>query len=1159
MITRKHYWRTIFLLALVLFLAGPGPARAAVQAPVTGEIEFITVNDPADHWSGGIIVVGGQNIIIPKNLLIDLPANRVTLQQLFVEAPAACLARGETGLAKGDVCNTTGTGGFATISAHVTTAGNNIAGDVLIEKGREAVSGLVTYISYTDGYYVVNGLPNDPNTGVMVRLNDPSGRHTIQQGLGCAAGSENCSADPRFLLDPDNYTNASSTGYPYCLPSTVTGGLRTVGANALTGAGDPFCPDTNRPATGNVPNSTRFAPLKVGDPVTAEGNFEIVNGIKFLSAHTSRIGLAFTTAVGQPDYLYLEEVGIDAPGFQNERVRTLFIGFTTRRPADVLIWSIHRDPLTNEPHLFPLATVNGCNTASGAGNCSAQGLAAGGWDIFKIRHDVDFLQQPTDAKLSPCAHLRGEPREGFNTSCPGGGTITEDFGVLSPIPHEIQAKTGQKLLTPTLAVVDVQGNPATWGQYLFPLGVNLGGIGFPEMVEIDLNGLATPFSFTGIPWNLDRRLSPNGCPETGCEAGALGSFALDPFPFEGFDPRTLAGTPALPYSDPKFTASTLGTARDRMLSYVTQLQNGTFNFDGNNTVLPWPPADPPLIPITPTPVFVANTPPVITSTPVTTATEGVLYSYQVGATETPGDTLRFSISGPTGMSISASGLITWTPAAGQAGAVAVQVVVIDQAGLAAIQSFTITVAAGGLNTPPAINSTAVTTATENVAYSYQVTATDTAGDTLAFALVTAPAGMNISPTGLITWTPAQGQAGTANVTVRVVDQGGLSAQQSFTIAVAAGVFNSAPTITSTAVTTATAGTAYSYQVVATDTAGDVLAYTLTTAPAGMSISASGLITWTPQAAQVGTANVTVSVRDQGGLSAQQSFTIAVAAATVNLPPAISSAPVTTATGGTAYSYQVVVADTPGDTFTYTLPTAPAGMSISATGLINWTPTNLQAGTVGVTVQAADQGGLTAQQSFTITVALGVVNTAPAITSTPITVAAAGTAYSYQIVVSDTPGDTFTFTLLTAPAGMTISATGLISWTPTDVQGGLNSVTVQAIDQGGLAATQSFSVTVAIAPSFDTLAVRLAEFRTGRLQWRVTGTAAPSVNQTVTIAFDDGAAAGTVIGTANVVAGVWTLDVRNALGILDPTVSGATRIRVVSTQGGTTTAPIIVRR
>jgi predicted outer membrane repeat protein len=85
----------------------------------------------------------------------------------------------------------------------------------------------------------------------------------------------------------------------------------------------------------------------------------------------------------------------------------------------------------------------------------------------------------------------------------------------------------------------------------------------------------------------------------------------------------------------------------------------------------------------------------ITSTPVTTATVGVPYRYDVEATnaERPG-CIRYFLMGssPPGMSIdSATGLITWTPAS--EGNVAVQVHASDPAGgTADTQSFTIAVA-----------------------------------------------------------------------------------------------------------------------------------------------------------------------------------------------------------------------------------------------------------------------------------------------------------------------------------------------------------------------------------------------------------------------------------------------------------------------------------
>jgi len=88
----------------------------------------------------------------------------------------------------------------------------------------------------------------------------------------------------------------------------------------------------------------------------------------------------------------------------------------------------------------------------------------------------------------------------------------------------------------------------------------------------------------------------------------------------------------------------------------------------------------------------------------------------------------------------------------------------------------------------------------------------------------------------------------------------------------------------------------------------------------------------------------------------------------NGAPQITSTPPTTATVGVAYSYDVDATDPNGDTLTYALTQAPSGMTINAaTGLIAWVPTSGQTGNQGVTVQATDPGGLSAKQSFTITV------------------------------------------------------------------------------------------------------------------------------------------------------------------------------------------------
>lgn len=659
--------KLVAALATVLvggFAAGSAHAAAA-KAGVIGEIEHITLNDPTDHWSGGTIEVAGHSIILPKNLLLDLPANRLTLWQLFDQAPEPCRSRGETGLAKGDTCNTAGMGGIASISANKTLNGNVIAGDVLIEKGQEDITGTVTYINYDEGYLRIDGTPGADTGGFMARMNDPTTRHTVQVGKGCSAdtiGHPNCSADPRFALDADNYVNVATTGYPMCIPSTIsrswtagfpasgTGfdvspavtGSATVKAVSNTGVtagtGDLLCPDTNRTADLIVADSRRFAPIKVGDSIQVQGNFETVDGVRFLSFHTSTtlVALATKSALTQPDYMIPEEVFVEAPAFENLRTRSLLIGFSTR-PPDILFWTLHYDPVTGTRHEKPYATTAGCDAVTAVGTCSAAGLlgapnlGAAGGNIFRIRYDIDFVIG-AKALLDPCAHLNAEPRFGVASFCPGWTTtgkpalynaqaIADMFAVLSPEPHELQARTGHALAAKKagydLQTVDIKGAAATNGQYLYPLGINLGGIEMADFLEINVGALNKPTPFSGIPWNLDRRLSPNGCrlDAAGVPACDATPQPLTPFPYEGYDPRTqtngcAAGTtcelPSVAYNDPAFTGAPLGNVRNRVLSYMTRIGTTTparYDFAGDASLLAWPPVDPAAMLINPTPTI----------------------------------------------------------------------------------------------------------------------------------------------------------------------------------------------------------------------------------------------------------------------------------------------------------------------------------------------------------------------------------------------------------------------------------------------------------------------------------------------------------------------------------------------------------------------------
>jgi VCBS repeat-containing protein len=452
-------------------------------------------------------------------------------------------------------------------------------------------------------------------------------------------------------------------------------------------------------------------------------------------------------------------------------------------------------------------------------------------------------------------------------------------------------------------------------------------------------------------------------------------------------------------------------------------------------------------------VDAVNDAPVVTSTAITTATEDTAYAYTVKATDVDDDTLSYSLSvAPEGMNIdSNTGAITWTPENGVTNEPVT--VEVSDASETAVQSFTITVTA--TNDAPVIDSTPVTVATEDEAYSYTVTATDIDDDILEYSLVTSPAGMNINAeTGEITWTPANGVV-EESVTVEVTDTQ-LTDTQTFTISVTP--VNDAPEITEVSATIDTdEDNTGSVTLNATDVDGDTITWSIAANGTNGSAVVSGTgvsqtINYTPNADFNGADSFTVQVSDN---QATDTLVVNVTVNAANDAPIVTSDAVTTATEDEAYGYTVTASDIDDDILEFSLTVAPEGMSIdSASGAITWTPAN-GVTTEPVTVQVSDSQE-TATQSFTITVTP--VNDAPVITSTAITGATEAVEYTYTVVADDIDGDTLEFSLTASPAGMDINpTTGVITWTPANgVDEGV--VTVEVSD-GQATATQSFTITV----------------------------------------------------------------------------------------------------
>jgi len=261
-----------------------------------------------------------------------------------------------------------------------------------------------------------------------------------------------------------------------------------------------------------------------------------------------------------------------------------------------------------------------------------------------------------------------------------------------------------------------------------------------------------------------------------------------------------------------------------------------------------------------------NDAPVIISGPITTATQDLLYNYDVEAEDVDYDDIGYSLlENPLGMEIdSDTGFISWMSTNAQVGPNSVKIQASDGE-LTDVQEFVIEVA--NVNDAPQIISTPVTTAFEDELYTYSVEAVDVDNDSVTYSLLDGPVGMSMNSNGFVFWTPVNDDVGMHKVTIEVSD-GELSNIQSFEINVVN--VNDAPEIVSQPIAVAVAELAYSYDIDAIDVDDENIVYTLLEKPEGMEINTmTGVISWSPEKKDAGIYEIRVEVSDTSMASIQE--------------------------------------------------------------------------------------------------------------------------------------------------------------------------------------------------------------------------------------------------------------------------------------------------
>ncbi len=438
---------------------------------------------------------------------------------------------------------------------------------------------------------------------------------------------------------------------------------------------------------------------------------------------------------------------------------------------------------------------------------------------------------------------------------------------------------------------------------------------------------------------------------------------------------------------------------------------------------------------------VNNTIPTITNSPPATVKELVNFTFDISSAEEGLDASYSMLGAASWLSINSStGVISGLPRNEHVGKYKVNVTLDDGHDGFAWLEFNIEVE----NTVPVVTTTPPGSVLEKTLYLYDLNSTDD-GPGISWIKESGPSWLTIDEdTGELNGTPTNDDIGLASIKVIVFDGNGGEGNITFDI----NVINTPPTITTMDVPFGNEDQLYRVEYRSSDDGADA-SWNLTTNAEWLGIS-GGVLSGTPDDADVGTFWVKVRLDDGHGASALASFNLTIN----NSSPTITPFELNPIDEDEPFELNLSSTDPVFDPF-WDIDTDADWLSVDEeTGRVWGTPNNEDIGLFVINVSVSDRHG----SGQTRTLNLTVVNVLPEIFGTPPPSVDEDSLYSVNWTTGDTGPGVLWFFEGPEWLGMD-NRTGIMYGTPDNDDVGGNQVIVTLVDGNGGNATRSILIEV----------------------------------------------------------------------------------------------------